>query len=64
MKTTNSELIPHFTDDNIEHLEPMPIYVTKTTLQIILEENGAEKLTDLAEMNRTSKLESEQPGSG
>ena len=54
MKIINSESIPHFDDDDTGHIEPMPIYVTKTTLRTILKENDVE-LPDLSESNKKSK---------
>ncbi|MNN76943.1 hypothetical protein D3C81_1933610 [compost metagenome] len=51
MKTASSGSIPNFAnfDDEDESLiETVPIYVTKTNLRSILEQHGAEKLSDLA----------------
>ncbi|HDS1769821.1 MULTISPECIES: hypothetical protein [Pseudomonas] len=53
MTITKSESTPQFNNDDLELIEPMPIYATKVRLRSILEENGAENLSDLAKLNTT-----------
>jgi hypothetical protein len=55
MKITKPELAPHFNIDDNGPLEPMPIYVTKTTLRTILKTNGVEQLHSLAKSSSISE---------